>query len=85
MAKLNLDADVMAKAAAQAAEAGYNSVDAYVARLIEDDASDPLSAADEAAVLEGLAGPGREMSAAAWAALRDEFRRRRDAAEAGAA
>lgn len=40
----------------------------------------PLAASDEAAVLVGLAGPGREMMSAEWGALRHEFRRERAAA-----
>lgn len=74
MATLQIDLPdpLRAAAEARAVEAGFGTVDAYVASLIEADQAVRISAELEAELLAGLSGPARELTAADW----DEKRRR---------
>jgi len=62
-------------AEARASQAGYATVDAYVASLIEADEVVPLSKELEAEMLVGLASKPLTLSAADWEAKRARLRR----------
>ena len=81
MAILNLTVpdDVKARAEAQAVERGFQSLDAYVASLVDADGAVPVSAELERALLAGLATPTKEMTSAEWDAMRRTFRQSRSA------
>ena len=85
MARLSIELpeDLKAKAEERAAESGYGSVEDYLAALIRADANgagaDYTAPASltfqtqdqlEAMLLEGLASPASEMTAADWADLK---------------
>jgi hypothetical protein len=50
----------------QAAEAGYPSIDAYLANLIESDTAIPVDAELEAHLVAGALSPVREMTVGDW-------------------
>jgi hypothetical protein len=72
--QITLDDRVSAAAESQAAASGFDTVDSYVSNLIEADAGVPISAALEAELLKGLAGPSREMTAADWESKKQVLR-----------
>lgn len=74
---ITLDERTQSVAAAQAAAAGFESVDAYITSLIESDVSVPISAELEKELLAGLAsGPGVELLDADWEAKRQKLQAR---------
>jgi hypothetical protein len=61
--QLNLSDDLKAVAEKRAAAAGYESVEAYIASLIEADQTAPISDELEAELLKGLdSGPAEEIT-----------------------
>jgi hypothetical protein len=64
---VNLADEVKRRAEAQAAEAGFGSVDAYLANLIESDRAFPIDPALEADLVAGLESGAREISDVDWA------------------
>jgi hypothetical protein len=81
MATLNLTVpeEVKARAEAQAAERGFQTIDAYVASLVDADRAVPMSAELEQEILAGLATPAKEMTSADWDEMRRRFRESRSA------
>ena len=71
---VNVSEEVRELARARAAEQGYATVDAYLAKLIEADAAVPVSDELEAAIVAGLASPSRDMTPADWDQMRSQFR-----------
>jgi hypothetical protein len=67
---LNLADELKARAEAQASQAGFASLDAYLANLIESDFSIPIDTALEADLIVGLDSGAREMSASDWEQIR---------------
>jgi hypothetical protein len=77
MATLQLELpDALKQAAeARAIEGGYDSVDGYIASLIEADEVAPISSETEAELLKGLnSGPSVEITPQFLAELRDRVR-----------
>ena len=72
---ISLPQDVKELAEAEAARAGH-SLDEYVARLILSQADQPLDPTTEAALLQALDSPAREVLPAEWQARRDRLRPR---------
>jgi hypothetical protein len=74
--ELNLPEHLKAAAESRAVEAGYKSVDDYVASLIEADELAPISDATEAELLRSLeSGPAVELTPQFIAELRERARR----------
>jgi hypothetical protein len=69
MATINvtLADELKTRAESEAMEAGFPSVDAYLASLIEWDVSVPVDAELEADLLAGAQSPAREISNSDWA------------------
>jgi hypothetical protein len=63
---LNLADRLKARAETQAADAGFESLDEYVASLIESDVAVPIPESLEADLRSGLNGPWQTMTAADW-------------------
>ncbi|HYE17572.1 MAG TPA: hypothetical protein VEA69_03955 [Tepidisphaeraceae bacterium] len=63
---VSLPENIKATAEARARAAGFSDLGAYFAALIESGAGQPIDAATEAALVEGLAQPGREYTRAMW-------------------
>jgi hypothetical protein len=62
----------------RAADAGFDSLDAYIASLIESDEAVPLSAELDAELIAGLdSGPAFEVTAGFWDDLKRRVRERR--------
>lgn len=76
---VNVSEEIGELARARAAEQGYATVDAYLAKLIEADVAVPVSDELEAEILAGLASPSREMTPGDWERMRDQFRASRAA------
>ena len=75
--ELNLPDRLKVAAEARAAAAGYQSVDSYIASLIEADEMAPISNEQEAALLAGLnSGPAMDITSSL---LSDIKRRAREA------
>ena len=76
---LNVPEEIQALARARAAEQGYATVDAYLAGLIEADATVPVAQELEAEILAGLSSASREMTPGDWDEMRRQFRASRAA------
>jgi hypothetical protein len=73
--QLNLPEGLQAAAKARAIQAGYGTVDNYIASLIEADETAPISDAMEAELLKGIAsGPAVEITATFLADLKRRAR-----------
>jgi hypothetical protein len=76
--ELNLPDRLKSAAESRAVEAGYRSIDDYIASLIEADEVAPISDSMEAELLRGLSsGPSEEINSEFISKLRERARRRR--------
>lgn len=72
--QIELPDRVKVLADARSIEAGYPSLDKYIASLIEADEALPLSAELEAELLKGLTGVAREFTSSDWNEKRQQLR-----------